>query len=220
VFEGPDGVGKTTLVQGYAEVCRRSGERVAALAFPGNESGTLGHLVYQLHHAPTSVGVMSLTPLSLQVLHVAAHVDAIDRILRPLVADGQTVLLDRYWWSTWVYGVGEGVDRAALDGIIACEKARWGELSPEVVLLLVRNEPLRPEDAGPSWERKLRLYTELAAREAMTVPVRTISNNGSIEEALAAVRTSIQRIQQTSSHGGRATKAQSAANPKRASESP
>ncbi len=77
VFEGADGAGKTTLIQAIFDSLREVGVKVERLAFPGAEAGTIGRLVYDIHHQPESFGVGAITPASLQTLHVAAHIDAI-----------------------------------------------------------------------------------------------------------------------------------------------
>lgn len=145
VFEGADGVGKSELAKQFSKWLLRKGHRVEALSFPGKEQGTLGHLVYELHARPEQFGVRSLTPASLQVLHIAAHLDAIERRIIPAVNSGRTVVLDRFWWSTYVYGIASGVNRLVLDRMIASEKAGWGELRPSVVFVVERRAPLRPE---------------------------------------------------------------------------
>ena len=108
VFEGPDGTGKTTLIEGFAQMRRRLGDKVIVAEFPGRAPGTLGHHVYRVHHNPRQFNIEHLDPASLQVLHVAAHIDAITNVIRPSVESGALVLLDRYWWSTWVYGIDSG----------------------------------------------------------------------------------------------------------------
>src|SRR5688572_21439337 len=104
VFEGPDGSGKTTLSMAFAKYLRNKGTDCEHFAFPGREAGTLGKLVHELHHNSALVGVDSLTPSSLQLLHIAAHVDAIESRIVPLLKNGRSIVLDRFWWSTWVYG--------------------------------------------------------------------------------------------------------------------
>ncbi|MCL4806402.1 MAG: hypothetical protein KJ062_01190, partial [Thermoanaerobaculia bacterium] len=77
VFEGPDGVGKSTVAAEFAR--RLSEDRPAVLlSFPGREPGTLGHDVYELHHASARFGVERLSAACLKLLHIAAHLDAID----------------------------------------------------------------------------------------------------------------------------------------------
>jgi dTMP kinase len=77
VFEGPDGVGKSTLSQALAKKLTEVNILCEHLAFPGKEEGTIGRLVYDLHHNPNAFGLHKVTPASLQALHIAAHLDAI-----------------------------------------------------------------------------------------------------------------------------------------------
>jgi dTMP kinase len=200
VFEGPDGAGKSALARTFALHLQSGGERVAQLSFPGLEVGTLGYLVYRLHHDPSSIGVRELTPTSLQALHVAAHLDAIDRSIRPIIAKGETVILDRYWWSTWVYGVDAGVPAPTLDAMIACEQAHWAGLLPVVVLVITRQESLKAQDSGIQWRRRATLYSTLAEREAVKYPVRTVSNDGTQAEAVAEIVRIVADVRLGSSH--------------------
>lgn len=97
VFEGPDGVGKSAIATAVRDVLQQEGhQQVSVLAFPGNEAGTLGNHVYLVHHDPGRFGIRVLSPTSLQLLHVAAHVDAIEREIRPRIDQGALVFLDRF----------------------------------------------------------------------------------------------------------------------------
>jgi hypothetical protein len=123
VFEGPDGVGKTTLSREATRFLVDMGQKADYLSFPGRDPGTVGRVVYDLHH---SVHARELSATAVQALHVAAHVDAIERHIRPRLANGINVFLDRYWWSTWVYGVCGGIDSTALRALIDFEERVWG----------------------------------------------------------------------------------------------
>lgn len=179
MFEGVDGAGKSTLAG--AATARLSEERVpvALRSFPGREQGTLGELVHRLHHHPPALGIQSITPTSLQLLHVAAHLDMIEREIAPLLRSGALVLLDRYWWSTWAYGVGSGANQDALRGMIDLERSFWGDLLPEAIFLVERRGSQtarlpRVEDA----------YAVLASQDPSAI---RIDNSGSMEASIDAV---------------------------------
>jgi dTMP kinase len=182
VFEGPDGVGKSSLAQWCATHLQDSGTQCTLLSFPGREPGTLGHHVYELHHSPARYGINALSEAGLQLLHVAAHIDAIEIRIKPLLARGTTVVLDRFWWSTYGYGLVGGVSQSILEGIIALERSAWHPIQPDRLFAISRNEPLRPEppELWPQWRDA---YSTLAEQEAVLYPITTIRNEGTLESA-------------------------------------
>ncbi len=158
VFEGPDGVGKTTVVQAVAKELRARTIPCECLAFPGREDGTVGQLIYRLHHNPGAVGLTSsVSPLALQALHVAAHVDSIDTRIRPALLAARCVLLDRFWWSTWVYGRVAGIPAKPLEAMIDFERLVWGAIQPAAVFVVSRRTAGEPALTAE--------YKRLAARE-------------------------------------------------------
>ena len=185
VFEGVDGCGKSTLADGFTRRLVEDGVPAELRSFPGREPGTLGWHVYQLHHDPAAFGITGLAPASLQLLHVAAHLDAIERI-RPALAAGRTVVLDRFWWSTWVYGRVAGAPVGTLEGMIALERAYWADDLPDAVFLIGRHAPLGVEPL-PLWRAHVTEYQALAKREAERGPVFLIANEGSPEDALVLI---------------------------------
>jgi len=193
VFEGPDGVGKTTLVSGVADALQAGGHQTHVFSFPGKEPRTLGSHVYALHHDPMTFGISAMTAESLQVLHVAAHLDAIDRLIRPRVQAGDAVLLDRYWWSTWVYGISGGARRATIDAAVACERTHWDDLCPSALFLISRQNSLRRDEEGPAWHTRVRLYGELVAKEDGKYPIYAIPNDHEPTKATEVVLRTIRR---------------------------
>jgi thymidylate kinase len=155
------------------------GLTTSLLSFPGREPGTLGNHVYDLHHDPEKFGVKSLDPGALQLLHVAAHVDAIQTRIRPLLLAGHQVVLDRFWWSTFVYGEVAGVPARMLEGMITAERAAWGAIVPDVLFLVTRAIPLRnePSELWPRWRDA---YAALAKREQELYRVIVVDNSDDI----------------------------------------
>jgi thymidylate kinase len=190
VFEGPDGVGKSELSRRFAEQLVASRVDCEHLSFPGRDAGTLGEHVYELHHHRERFGIERLSPTSLQLLHVAAHIDTIEHRILPALQAGRTVVLDRFWWSTMVYGLVGGVSRQALDAMIGLELTAWGSIQPTALFFFRRSSPLRPEPMD-QWQRWQDTYEKLATEQASKYPVHIIENNGSVEEAMEALAQSL-----------------------------
>lgn len=184
VFEGSDGVGKTTLAKALAEELTRRRTRCDYFSFPGRDPGTLGRLVYEVHHNPGKFDIHHIDPTSLQVLHIAAHLDAIRSRILPALEEGRTVILDRSWWSTFVYGIVGGVDRDSLDAMIALELESWTDAQPTVAFLVTRQSPLRTEGPDERWRELRTAYENLGREQASYHPVETVHNEASLDGAL------------------------------------
>jgi thymidylate kinase len=191
VFEGPDGVGKSELSRRLSQQLAASGIDCEHLAFPGQAAGTLGKHVYELHHHRERFDIERLSPTSLQLLHIAAHIDTIERRILPALRAGRTVVLDRFWWSTMVYGGVSGVDCRALNAMIQLELTTWGNVQPTALFLIQRHHPLRSEPMN-EWRRWRDVYEALAAEHAKRYPVYVIDNDGSIEEAMDTLARAFQ----------------------------
>ena len=182
VFEGPDGVGKSTLAEQFTVHLREAGVPCEHLAFPGRQPGSLGQLVYDLHHDTLGIGLSEVNPTSLQLLHIAAHVDAIEEHILPAIRAGAWIVLDRFWWSTWVYGAAFGVPERSLEAMIELERLHWGQIKPDVLFLVERQ--IGAPDNGDGLQAR---YRDLANREQIHSRVVTLHNDSSVEEALEAV---------------------------------
>jgi thymidylate kinase len=178
ILEGPDGAGKSTTSRLLAERLRADGRAVSCFAFPGNEPGTLGKLVHDLHHAPKVHGVSQIDATGLQVLHAAAHVDAIRTRIRPAYERGDTVIMDRYWWSTIVYGRVAGVDATTLNLLWQLAEHHWGFAAPTAAYLLMG--PSRGANASNDDSSRLRsAYSEFVESLGLTFPVHVLHDDGS-----------------------------------------
>ncbi len=135
--------------------------------FPGTQRGRLGELVYRIHHLHSSeFGVSTIDPCALQLLHIAAHVDTIESEIKPALYSGDWIILDRFWWSTYVYGLDSGVHKSQLQLMIDVEIVAWDTIRPDVVFLVDSETPLRADETNSlSWQRKRQTYNTLAADE-------------------------------------------------------
>lgn len=186
VFEGADAAGKSSIANAVCAEIRKQGRVGELLSFPGKAPHTLGELVYRIHHDSKALGIESLTPLSLQALHIAAHLDAIETKILPLLRQGSLVVLDRFWWSTLVYGLTDGVNRNVLRALIEAEKLLWGEWSPRALFYITRANPLRNEPLE-KWKRWNEIYSELVESERGQYPIHVIENESLLEAAVSRV---------------------------------
>ena len=139
VFEGPDGVGKTSIISELNAQLNSHDLPIVNLSFPGKQDQTLGKLIYAIHHDSDSYGVSKMHPASKQILHIAAHIDSIENTIVPLLNSGKIILLDRFWWSTVVYGKSEGIKEDVLDTMIKLENYFWENKQPDGLFLLQRS---------------------------------------------------------------------------------
>lgn len=166
VVEGPDGVGKTTLAAHFQTLATALGLKADVLSFPGRLPGTLGNLVYELHHDSKRFGIKNISPLALQTLHIAAHLDATTEAIVPAITSGRWIILDRSWWSTWVYGRAAGIDPQILDTLILAEKLTLGNVKPSAVFLMERDTPAGSLVPNPEFAELTALYRQLSSAEA------------------------------------------------------
>ena len=181
VFEGPDGVGKSTLSQALASRLKSMGLTCDHLSFPGKEEGTIGHLVYDVHHEPASYGLEAIADIGLQALHIAAHLDEIERRILPALGQGRWVVLDRFWWSTWVYGRAASVESSTLDALIHAERLHWRDIKPDVLFMIDRSNDEVDRDARAPLREG---YRVLSDRERGQHPIHRIQNDGTVEDSL------------------------------------
>lgn len=186
VFEGADGVGKSELSRRFFEHLTRLGIECEYLAFPGKDAGTLGKLIYDIHHESGRLGIHAISATSLQILHISAHVDAIENRIIPALKAGRSVVLDRFWWSTKVYGIVAGASKEILDAMVRVELLAWGNVKPTMAFLIHRNKPLRKEPLD-KWKKWCTVYDSLAAEQAKHHDVLLIDNNGSVDDSMHTI---------------------------------
>ncbi len=109
-FEGPDGSGKTTQVTLLADWLRGRGYRVLTGREPGGTA--IGDQVREVVHSLKNTG---MDPRTEFLLYASSRAQLVAEIVRPALAEGQIVLLDRFIDSTFAYqGYGRGLDLAML----------------------------------------------------------------------------------------------------------
>lgn len=182
IFEGPDGTGKTTLSKMLAEELH-----AVYYAFPGQEPGSLGAHIYALHHG--LFGDMEICPESKQLLHITAHINALQTRILYWLKEGRTVVLDRFYWSTYVYGLNYGARASFLKEIIKLEQDYWSPWLEHALLFYMRRAKPFSKDDDPAslqrWEGLLATYDwHFQTADPDLIPNRfIIGNEGPIEKA-------------------------------------
>jgi len=165
----------------------RGGRAVDLVSFPGQEPGTLGAHIYQLYHKPQIFGIGRIPVITEQVLFTAAHADVIERRIIPAWGSGRAVVLDRYWWSTWVYATVGGLSASFRDRLLELELCIWNDVKPDCIFHVTRDEPIGSEHSTEKWRRLATLYDELKLSQKDKVKIVDVRNNAALERAFEVV---------------------------------
>lgn len=125
-LEGVEGVGKSTASALLADLLRADGLDVLLTREPGGTKAA--EAIRQLLLAPD----LPLAPLAQTMLHFAARADHVEHHIRPALAQGKTVICDRFYDSTLAYqAYGQGVPHADVEALVELIR-----LTPDVTFLL------------------------------------------------------------------------------------
>jgi dTMP kinase len=168
VFEGGDGLGKTTQVDILCKWLANAGHDVLKTFEPGDS--TVGAMIRQIVLDPAT-GEMS--PRAEALLYAADKAQHVFAVVRPALERGAVVVCDRYVDSMLAYqGAGRVLQLADLERI-----ARWAteDLQPDLTVVLdaelrdgvhAKSDKDRLESAGEKFHERTRLFfLELARRE-------------------------------------------------------
>ncbi|WP_291445520.1 nucleotide kinase domain-containing protein [Desulfovibrio sp.] len=190
VFEGPDNVGKTTISRSVADAISQL-RPCKYFSFPGNAQGSIGSLVYNIHHDKNSCGLKDIDANSLQALHIAAHIDSIQRDIIPSLTKGETVILDRFWWSSYVYGKITNCNMQIIENLINAEKAAWQGIHPDIIFY-VENKFCNSQISN-SGKLLLQEYQNLSLSQSEYENVKTIHNTD-LAETTSGIKISIENL--------------------------
>ena len=187
VFEGPDGVGKTTVSREIATWLHQQGVESEQVSMPHGGT-TLGEIVYRVHHEAEDAGHQRIDSFARQLLHLAAHVEALRQRVRPALDAGKLVLLDRFWWSTCVYGQVDGLTAEQLKALEDLAKVVWEGIEPSTIILLDRERPLDDSVDLLQWFRIRETYQQFASSHNEATPATIVANTQEINEVVTQVR--------------------------------
>lgn len=192
-IDGCDGTGKSTQMDLLTRWLGSRGRNVLTCRDPG--STPLGEEVRRIL---LERGDLHIHRRSEMLLYMAARSQLVEEVIRPALAEGKTVVSDRYLLANVVYqGYGGGLDvetlwevgRIATDGV-----------SPELVLLLDMPSDAAAARLRRSLDRMELQGTDFHARvrdgflaEARCRPewIRVIDAARSVEEVHAAIREAV-----------------------------
>lgn len=171
VLEGPEGAGKSTQIKLLAEALSKGGGKVVPLREPGGTP--LGEEVRRLVLHETESDVV---PRAESLLFMAARAQLVEKHVLPALQEGATVLLDRFFLSTYAYQVaGRGLPH---DQVAAANRLATTGLRPDLTVLLTmtaaeglaraqkRGAKDRMEQADPVLhERVVRAFADFATSE-------------------------------------------------------
>ena len=128
-IEGVEGAGKSTMMDRVATWLQDAGHRVVRTREPGGTA-----LAEKIREILLDKKNHSLSSKAELLLMFAARAENLAENIRPALANGETVLCDRFTDATWAY---QGGGRQLPEGdIAALERLVHGDLQPDLTLLL------------------------------------------------------------------------------------
>jgi dTMP kinase len=160
VFDGAEGVGKSTQIRRVADRLATGGSRCLTVREPGGTpvgDDIRGIVLHSAH---------DLAPATEALLFVASRAQHVHRVIRPALAEGVVVLCDRFFLATYAYQiVGRGLPE---DEVRAANRLATGGLVPDLTLVfdmaveeglqraLSRSGPDRLERSEPDFHSRVR----------------------------------------------------------------
>lgn len=195
-FEGGEGAGKSTMIERAYQWLIDHGHEVVTTREPG---GTV--LAEQIRAIVLDQGNSAPCATAELLLVFAARAQHLAELIRPALAQGLTVLCDRFTDATWAYqGGGRGMPA---DLIATLEQAVHGDLQPDLTLLLdlpvllglervsSRGKADRIEQESVAFFDRVR---QTYLRRAASAPERCVVIDASVDEQ--AVWQQLERILQ------------------------
>ena len=128
-IEGIEGSGKTSQMEHMAGFLKKNGHDCVVTREPGGTR--IGKKVRGILLDPES---KDIDPKAELLLYLADRAQHIQRLIKPALSSGKTVLCDRYYDATMVYqGFGRGLDIGLINRL---HKLIFDDLKPDITILL------------------------------------------------------------------------------------
>ena len=148
-LEGPDGSGKTRQIPLLEEFFRNKGYSIFVAREPGDTS--IGEQIRSILMDHKNI---SMHPRTETLLFCAARAQLVEEVIKPHLAQGEIVLLDRYADSTMAYqGYGHQNDLELIKKLL---DFATGGLKPDLTLLLDLDPKIglqRRQQGSGEWNR-------------------------------------------------------------------
>jgi len=128
VLDGPDGAGKGTQLQMLAAELSKAGLDIVRAKDPG---GT--EIGDRIRHVLLGCDLDNMDPRCEALLFMASRAQLVAQVIRPALADGKTVLCDRFISATFAYQGAAGVD---LDQVRQLADLSVGQTWPDITVVL------------------------------------------------------------------------------------
>jgi len=201
VFEGAEGVGKTTQIRRLADALARASVPCLPLREPGGTA--MGEAIRAILLDPRLAPTASAEAL----LFLASRAQLVAEEIRPALAQGDVVLLDRFFLSTYAYQVaGRGLDA---EQVSDANRLAVSGLVPDLTLVLqlpgslglaraaARGARDRMELADEEFhERVSEAFAMFTSEGWMSThsecgPIRTVDASGSEDDVAERIRCAV-----------------------------
>lgn len=188
VLEGPDGSGTTTHSKLLAEALAKEGRDVILTAEPTDS--TIGKFIREQLALKTIP-----SPTALQLLFCADRAWHIEKVIKPALDAGKTVISDRYVISTLIYGEALGLDPEWL------LRVNTPFLEPDIMMIalpplhvcLERIQKRKQLDVFENTKFQKKIYDLYEKAGADDRSVQVIDTSGTLAEAAKRIADAVKK---------------------------